>query len=108
MVEEIKQIIARFPKQNKTDLEFLIAYARNNPDEELPFLLLQNYPPDLFNSDLWVKSDSLAKQFKSIAQYKSSSSNIVFEDTVVEKDASLSEQKTIIDAFLGIKIPDFL
>lgn len=108
MVEEIKQIIARFPKQHKTDLEILIAHARQHPEEDIVFLMLQNYPPDLFNSDLWAKSDSLSKQFKSISQQSKNEMAFVSEEDNLNIEVSPSEQNAIIEAFLKLKLPDFI
>jgi hypothetical protein len=108
MVEEIKNIINRFPKQQKTDLELLVAYVRSKPDEILPYLLLQNYTPDLFNSDLWNKADVIAAQFKSLLINNDEHQENEYESENVVANVTLTEQWAIIDAFLAKKLPTFI
>jgi hypothetical protein len=108
MVEDIKNIISKYPKQQKTDVEILVAYARNKPNEDLPFLLLQNYPPDLFNSDLWNKADQISAKYKGLLTDSNAINANTFEPELVLKNVSLTEQWAIIDAFLAKKLPDFI
>jgi hypothetical protein len=108
MVEDIKLIIERFPKQLKTDVEILVTYARNNPNEVLPFVLLQNYTPDLFNSDLWNKADEISAQYKNLKTDKEQAIENAFEAELIVKNVSLKEQWAIIDAFMAKKLPDFI
>jgi hypothetical protein len=108
MVEEIKSIIERYPKQLKTDVELLLSFARNSPNDVLAFMLLQNYTPDLFNSDLWNKADLISAQYKSLLIEKNQNNENVFETDKLIKNATLTEQWAIIDAFLEKKVPVFI
>jgi hypothetical protein len=107
MVEEIKNIISRFPKQHKTDLEILVAFAKENPDESLPHLLLQNYTPDLFNSDLWMKADVIKAQYKGLLADSDGGKTTEYEAEKVVVNVTLAEQWAIIDAFMAKKLPVF-
>jgi hypothetical protein len=108
MVDEIKQIIARYPKQTKSDLEVLVAYARENPEEEIVFLLLKNYTPDLFNSDLWNRADEISLKYKNQTQLNSRDFTEQSPEVKSSKNVSLEEQWRIIENFMKQSVPDFL
>jgi hypothetical protein len=98
--------------RDRKDIDALLNICKAYPNFKLPYILLLNYQPDIFNHDFWAKGEEFLLQSKSDLKSYFQVEKITEKapDSMPRKDfaSQAIDQKSILQNFLTNPLPKFI
>ena len=115
MVKEavlLNNLVEKRDFRDQKDIDALLKICKAYPNFKLPYILLLNYQPDIFNHDFWAKGEEflLHAKLDLNSYFQKGSISEKTANSVFRKDLGIqgTDQKSILQKFLTKPIPKFI
>lgn len=115
MVKEalhFNNLIQKKDFRDQKDIDALLNICKAYPNFKLPYILLLNYQPDIFNHDFWRRGEEILLQsksdLKSYFQVENKSEKASDSTFRRDFDSKPIDQKSILEKYLTKQIPKFI
>lgn len=104
-------IIQKKDFKDQKDVDRLIEICKSYPNFKLPYILLLNYQPDIFNQEFWKKGEEFLLDSKtSVNNYfgrNKTEKNILSKNSLLSPNHKI-DQKSLLSNFLLKANPKFI